>query len=129
MAEVSGNILLVDDHDAFRYVATKILENAGFAVTAAPDHREALDVLDGDSHVDLLLTDVIFPKGRIHGFALARIARMRRRDIKVLYITGYDGSEAEAFGKVLHKPISNEQLIDQVRLALARVEASPINRT
>jgi CheY-like chemotaxis protein len=120
MDKLSGNILLVDDDEAFRYATTKILESAGFTVSAAPDHREALEVLEGRSPVDLLVTDVIFP-GQVHGLALARMARMRRPGIKTLYLTGFDvpETEAEALGKVLRKPISNEQLISEVRLALA----------
>jgi CheY-like chemotaxis protein len=120
MDKLSGNILLVDDDEAFRYATTKILESAGFTVSAAPDHREALEILEGKSPVDLLVTDVIFP-GQVHGLALARMARMRRPGIKTLYLTGFDvpETEAEALGKVLRKPISNEQLINEVRLALA----------
>jgi CheY-like chemotaxis protein len=120
MDKLSGNILLVEDDEDLRETTTKALESAGLTVLAVPDHREALDVLDGKSPVDLLVTDVIFP-GRMRGFALAYMARMRRLGIKVLYVIGFDGPEAEveADGKVLHKPISNEQLISEVRLALA----------
>jgi hypothetical protein len=56
---------------------------------------------------------------QFHGFALARMARMRRPGIKTLYLTGFDDPEEDALGKVLHKPISNDQLINEVRLALA----------
>jgi CheY-like chemotaxis protein len=118
MDKLSGNILFVEDDEDLREAITEALESAGLTVLAVADHREALDVLEGKSPVDLLVTDVIFP-GRMHGFALARMARMRRLGLKVLYVTGSDVPEAEADGKVLHKPISNEQLISEVRLALA----------
>jgi len=77
MSESSGRVLLVDDDDGFRYAAAEALEEAGFAVSAAPDYRQALEILEGDLPVDLLVTDVYMPE-RIHGFALARMARMRR---------------------------------------------------
>ena len=57
---------------------------------------------------------------RVHGFALARMARMRRRSLGVIYITGYDVPTTEAVGTVLRKPISAEKLVDEVRRALAR---------
>jgi CheY-like chemotaxis protein len=114
----SGSILLVDDDEGFRYAATKILEKAGFDVTGAPDYREALEVLEGDAPVDLLVTDVYMPKG-IHGFALARMARMRRFELKVLYLSGFDVPEVEDVGKVLRKPVSDEQFLNEVELAMA----------
>src|SRR5579864_3654163 len=117
MAGPPPSILLVDDEEGFRYAATKALQNAGYTVTAASDFRQALDLLDSDAPIDLLLTDIVMPE-RIHGFALARMARMRRTGLKVLYLTAFDVPTGEAAGKVLRKPLSNEQLIDEVRIAL-----------
>jgi hypothetical protein len=62
--------------------------------------------------------------GAIHGFALGRMARMRRLGLKVLYITGFDVPAVEDGPDVLRKPISNEQLVDAVRLALANGNAT-----
>jgi CheY-like chemotaxis protein len=45
----------------------------------APDHRLALQILESSQPLDLLITDVVMP-GHVNGFALARMARMRRRD-------------------------------------------------
>lgn len=112
-----ARILLVDDEESFRYAAAKALEAAGFVVHVAPDYREALALLEGGAPIDLLVTDVIMPE-RVHGFALARMARMRKMDLKVLYITAYDVPDLESFGRVLRKPISDEQLVDEVRRAL-----------
>lgn len=111
-------VLFVDDEEAFRYAATKALEGAGFAVTAVADYRGALDALDAHASVDVMVTDVVMPK-HIHGFALARMARMRRPGLKVIYLTAYDVPTNEAAGKVLRKPISDEQLVDEVRAVLA----------
>lgn len=118
MVPVPSKILLVEDEDGFRYAATKALEDAGFEVSAAPDYREALAVLEGPQSVDLLVTDVVMPD-RINGFALARMARMRRVGLKVLYLTAYDVPTVEAVGKVLRKPLTDEELVSEVRLALA----------
>jgi CheY-like chemotaxis protein len=58
MAEPSSSILLVDEDAAFRYAASETLKDAGFTVSAVPDDREALEVLESAPSVDLLLTDV-----------------------------------------------------------------------
>ena len=118
MSDKAGRVLLVDDDESFRYAATKVLEGAGFVVETAPDYRKALELLEQGVSVDLLVTDVVMPE-RVHGFALARMARMRQLGLKVLYVTGYDVPEVENFGKVLRKPISDDQLLAEVRQALA----------
>lgn len=111
-------VLVVDDTDEFRYTAAKALRAAGFDVKAASDYQKALDILVGPDRLDLLLTDIVMPNG-INGFALARMAKMRRLDLKVLYTTAYDVPTHEAIAKILHKPIPAGQLVDEVKQALA----------
>ena len=113
-----GQILLVDDEDAYRYAAAKTLREAGFEVLEAKDYRDALPLLQGPEPIDLMIVDIVMPE-RVNGFALARMARLRRLNLKVLYMTAYDVPVAEAVGKVLRKPISAEDLITEVRTALA----------
>ena len=112
-------ILLVDDEEAFGYAAAKVLRKAaGFEVSLAPDHRLALQILENPQPLDLLITDVVMPD-RVNGFALARMARMRRRDLRILYVTAYDVPTAEAIGKILRKPIPLEVLVQEAGIALA----------
>jgi CheY-like chemotaxis protein len=114
----SHSILVVDDDKAFRYVAARALRAAGYQVTMAPDFRVALQILEGDQPLDLLITDIVMPE-RVNGFALARMARLRRLDLKVLYMTAYDIPTGEAIGKVLRKPLPLEVLTLEAGLALA----------
>jgi hypothetical protein len=39
--------------------------------------------------------------------------------LKVLYVSGFDVPETEAAGRVLRKPLSGEQIVSEVKLALA----------
>lgn len=115
-------ILLVEDDEVFAQSAAAILQDAGYAALTAPDYRNALAILESRQPVDLFLTDVRLPAGTPHGFAVARLARNRRRDLKVLYITGVrdlpDSEVSGAFGKILRKPIAPGTLVSEIRLAL-----------
>ena len=118
---VTGSrILVVDDDPAFGDATARVLRAAGFEVFLAPDHRLALEDLEGTRPIDLLITDIVMPD-RVNGVALARMARMRRPELKVIYLTAYDipGVEDEAAGLVLRKPIDDEQLVAEVRRSLA----------
>jgi CheY-like chemotaxis protein len=90
-------------------------------VSPAADFRLALDILESSDAIDLMLTDIVMPRG-VNGVALGRMARMRRRDIRLMYMTAYDipGVEAETDGPVLRKPVSAERLIAEVERVLGR---------
>jgi CheY-like chemotaxis protein len=115
-----GHILLVEDDQAFGEALGRILRRAGFDVAVACDFRTALEVLDSERRVDLLLTDIVMP-GSVNGIALSRMARLRRRDLKVVYLTGYNvpGVELEASGPILRKPIDDDVLVGEIERALA----------
>lgn len=111
-------ILFVEDDEAFSYSAAKALGQAGYDVVTAPSYFLALRELNGETPIDLLITDVVMPNG-INGFALARMARLRQRNLKILYVTGFDVPTDEAIGTILRKPVAADQLVQQVRLSLA----------
>ena len=113
-------ILLVDDDAAFGAAAASALRAEGLEVVAAPDYRLALDELESTRPIDLLITDIVMPE-RVNGVALSRMARMRRPELKVIYLTAYDipGVEEEALGPVLCKPIDDNRLVMEVRRTLA----------
>jgi len=119
----SPRILLVDDEEAFAYSVARALRAAGFEVVVAPDYREALPILEDKLPLDLMISDVVMPD-RVNGFALARMGRMRRPDLKVVFMTAYDLPEEEAIGRVLRKPISPEEVVAEARRALAGQEGA-----
>ena len=110
-------ILVVEDDDASRYTLVKLLAAAGYEVADAHDYRDALCILEDGSPVDLLVADIVLPE--VHGFALARMARMKHRDLKCIHVTSYDLPTSEAIGPVLRKPVSDDQLLEEVAEALA----------
>jgi len=68
-------------------------------VLEADDGRSGLTILESGVHIDLLLTDVGLPGG-MNGRQLADVARQRRPDLKVLFVTGYAESAAVGGGRM-----------------------------
>jgi CheY-like chemotaxis protein len=113
------HLLVVDDDEAFREATAGVLRSAGYNVLVAPDYRLALDILESDKPIALLLVDIVMPD-RVNGLALARMARLRRPGISVVYLSGYDipGLETEALGPIIRKPVDDDHLLDAVARVL-----------
>jgi hypothetical protein len=120
----SETILLVEDEELVRELATRVLQAQGYAVLAASDGEEALVVLQQNplAAIDLLLTDVIMP--RRSGRSLAEELRKRKPLLKVLYISGYTDNAISSQGwldpgtNLLHKPFTAAALAQKVRAVL-----------
>ena len=81
-------VLLVEDEEVVREMATEILRDAGYHVLEAKHGPEALIL--GRRHsgaIHLMLTDVVMPQ--MSGRELAEQLTPLRRDMKVLYMSGY----------------------------------------
>ena len=80
-------ILIVDDDALVSMGTAAMLEDLGHAVIAAPSASKALDMLQLDPPVDLVITDHLMPG--MTGLALARVLRQRFPDLPVIMATGY----------------------------------------
>jgi two-component system cell cycle sensor histidine kinase/response regulator CckA len=81
-------ILLVEDEDVVREMATEILRDSGYRVLEAKHGPDALVLEKQHSgEIDLMLTDVVMPQ--MSGRELAEQLTPLRRDMKVLYMSGY----------------------------------------
>ena len=114
-----GNTVLVaEDNEAVRTVATRVLESAGYHVLSACDGVEAVELLRARTEpVDLLITDVTMP--RMSGSELAIHFAQLQPGAPLLFITGFmdEASARQTFESslpVLHKPFSAEALIERV---------------
>jgi DNA-binding response OmpR family regulator len=114
---MAARILVIEDDEILRYAVAQHLTEAGFEVEEAPDYRHALEILDDDKPLALMLADLSIPG--IDGFALARMAKERRVDLKIVHMTGFDEIPAdEANGPILHKPVDPEVILSELRLLL-----------
>ena len=117
-------ILVVEDRHAVRRTARRMLAGLGYDVIEAVDGDDALELLSGGGHVDLLFTDIVLP-GRLNGLRLAREARIQHPDLKVLYTSGYpqDALQKEAtdLGQIelIRKPFTKNELARLVRKTLS----------
>ncbi len=70
-------VLLVDDDRASQRLLERQLERWGYQVTKAPDGQVALDILEADPEISLMITDWMMP--RMNGIELCRRARALKR--------------------------------------------------
>ena len=81
-------ILVVEDDDDVRTYSVDILRELGYRVVEAHDGPSALRLLERQTRVDLLFTDVVLPSG-LTGAEVAAEVRKLRPEIRVLFTTGY----------------------------------------
>lgn len=70
-------VLLVEDTVFFRRAIQEVLERKGHQVVIANDGLEALEILEKNSHFDIIVSDIEMP--RVNGFELAKAVRAEPR--------------------------------------------------
>ncbi|MEA3051663.1 MAG: two-component system, cell cycle sensor histidine kinase and response regulator CckA [Sphingomonadales bacterium] len=118
----TGTILLVEDEATVRAVAERALTRHGYTVLLAENGEAAIEILDREKRVDLMISDVVMPT--MDGPTTAREARLRQPDLPILFISGYAEEQLRqsidldrvAF---LAKPFSVQKLAEATRDALA----------
>lgn len=86
-------ILIVDDDEEVRNVATRILRQNGYKVIEAANGAEALRVCDEENTaVDLIVTDIVMPE--MGGPEFAERLRETQPDARILFTSGYTENAA-----------------------------------
>lgn len=121
--EQSPKVLVVDDEPEIRKLVTAMLARNGYRVLSADSGENALRLFKSNPDTDLLLTDVVSPG--MSGPMIADQISALKPDIKVLFMSGYDGTQVvqryviEKGYSLLTKPFSMEQLENKVRAVLS----------
>jgi PAS domain S-box-containing protein len=125
----SETVLIVEDEDAVRRLAERILRSAGYKILSAASGGDALVLCEKHSGtIDLLLTDVVMPQ--MSGRELADRLTMARQGLKVLYMSGYTDNAIIHHGvldpgiRFVGKPFSAAELTRKVREALEEGKAT-----
>ena len=116
-----GVILVAEDEDLVRLIATDILEECGFSVIEAENAEEALTVLEARPDVRLLFTDINMP-GALNGIELARQVHDRWPHVLLVLTSGQRAprrADIPDEGRFLAKPYAAEQLVGQVEELLS----------
>jgi len=118
-------VLVAEDDPAVRSLTCRELQAAGYAVVAARDGQEAIDLLERQGErVDLLIVDVVMP--RKNGKEVVEQARRLRPAVKVLYTSGYPADTIQVRTVLeeglsfLAKPAAPGDLLRKVREVLDR---------
>jgi signal transduction histidine kinase/CheY-like chemotaxis protein len=114
-------VLLVDDDSAVREVTASILRERGYVVLEVGSGGAALDLLDGEADVDLVVLDFAMPG--MNGMELARQVHSRFPTLPTLFITGYaDTAELDEVdeARIVKKPFVGDELGNKVHAALTK---------
>lgn len=124
-AQAGESVLVVEDEEAVRVLVTDVLKELGYKALEASEGKSALPILNSTARIDLLVTDVGLP-GSLNGRQVAEIARQRRPDLKVLFITGYAEKAAVRSGfldegmDMIGKPFTLDAFAAKVREMIKR---------
>ena len=124
-----GRLLLAEDDETNRLIATRVLTSAGYVVVSAPDGKAAVAAARAGGY-DLVLMDVMMPE--MDGLAATRAIRALPPPLGEVPILGLTanpeyaaaGGDAGMTGFV-SKPFTPADLKESVAAALAHVAAAP----
>ena len=108
-------VLLVEDDPGVLAMIGRMLDRRGYAALSARDGPEAIEIMEKADRIDVLVTDVVMPKG-MDGQALAQDVRRRHEGVEVVMISGYPREELVREGRIdedallLTKPFSLKEL-------------------
>lgn len=115
-----GHILVADDEPHIRRILQTLLEMGSFEVETQPDGTAALEAVEGTTHYDLVLLDIMMPGAS----GLEVLARMRELDhrkstpVVILTAKGQDADRDTAFAlganDFLTKPFSPKKLLARI---------------
>jgi len=109
-----GKVLIVEDDDAAREYSAKYIRERGIDVFSAINGKEALEIVEHEKNLDLILLDIQMPV--MNGIEFLKEMRKRDISIKVVIISAYDSDEfkkeAYKWGAIdyKHKPLKREDL-------------------
>lgn len=120
-------VLVVDDDQDIRDTVADVLIEEGYEVVKACNGLEGLDHLHGlynNEKPDLVLLDIMMPILDGWEFVQAKNSDITVRSIPVIVLTGLRDKENRCqipnTLKIMHKPVTLEDLLDTVRAAVQK---------
>ncbi|HJN75735.1 MAG TPA: sigma-54 dependent transcriptional regulator [Myxococcota bacterium] len=121
-SEAQRRVLVVDDEESLRHLLTVILRRGGYDVITATNGAEALEVLERESELSLVLCDVRMPK--LDGLGFLERLGQRRRHVHTIMMSAYGSNDLalEAMKKGAYDYINKPFKPDEILLTLKKVE-------
>ncbi|KGM33255.1 response regulator [Inquilinus limosus] len=122
----AARILVVDDDNAVREITAAMLRELGHSVLEAGSGGAALELLESEPGIQLMVVDFAMPG--MNGAELARHARQRRPGLPLLFVTGFVDRAALAGiadAQILGKPFGNEDLSRKIASVLPGETSAP----
>lgn len=111
-------IVVVHDDPTFRECVVTALQAAGYDIQAFAGSMEAIDALEA-GRLELLITRVTFAEGTPNGVSLARMARMKKPKVRVLFAARDENREhTEGVGEFLAVPVTGPEIVATVERML-----------
>jgi len=109
-------ILVAEDSELMRLLASDILEEHGYTVVEADNAEEAIKVMENRKDVRLLFTDIQMPPG-CDGLKLAREVHNRWPKVHLVITSGQvqpARAEIADHGRFIRKPYQAKDLLGQI---------------
>lgn len=122
-SEGTETVLIVEDEQALRELAARVLKKAGYTVLEAARASEAMKLCEGyKDRIDLMMTDVVLPD--VSGPELAARLDELRPEMRLLFMSGYPEGAIVRHGVLspdvafIQKPFTMHALASKVRKVL-----------
>jgi HAMP domain-containing protein/CheY-like chemotaxis protein/signal transduction histidine kinase len=123
---VGKTVLLVDDDTRNIFALSSVLERRGMRVLTAKTGREAIDAVESQSDIAIVLMDIMMPE--MDGYQTMQVIRanpaFRRLPIVALTAKAMKGDREKCLeagaSDYLAKPVNTEQLLSALRMWLHR---------
>ena len=112
-------VLICDDSSTDRKICKKVLESQDWIETVeAPSAKDALNILDRDKGIDLIISDIMMPD--MDGFRLSRSIREKGYEVPIIAVSARmepsDRKKISASGinAFVQKPLNQQLLLDKI---------------
>jgi DNA-binding NtrC family response regulator len=120
-----ASVLIVEDEAQVLILAESVLQRAGYETLTAGTLAEAQAIINSDTKLDLVFTDITLGAHENGGITVGQLVKQARDGTPLLYTTGRpqtDGMQSlfdENKSKFLPKPYTEQQLTEAVATLLA----------
>ena len=116
----SASVLVVEDEELVRQPMVDELVAAGYHVRETGSGQAAIDILQSDKSIRIVLTDLRMP-GVVDGAALAAWIARERPDVWTVVVSGFYSARRQDIPAhlVLEKPVAPSVVINAVDVILA----------